>query len=79
MLLSIATIFAQQQKGYNNKADNLVFICYSQSTDYYHKSINCASLDKCNNLQKVTQDDAVNKYHRRPCKKCTQPQSSQAH
>jgi hypothetical protein len=76
---SIAIVIAQQKKELSSKVDTSIIICYSESTSYYHKSASCPSISKCNNFQKVSLEDAVNKYHRMPCKKCAQIQSTQTH
>ena len=72
-------VYAQQRKESASKADSSILICYSESTSYYHRSASCPSISKCNNLQKVSLEDAINKYHRTACKKCAQLQSVQAH
>ena len=70
---------AQQRKESASKVDTSILICYSESTSYYHKSATCPSISKCNNMQKVSLEDAINKYHRTACRNCAQIQSTKAH
>jgi len=70
---------AQQRKESASKVDTSILICYSESTSYYHRSASCPSISKCNNMQKVSLEDAINKYHRTACRNCVQSQSPKAH
>jgi len=72
-------ISGQQKKETSAKPDTSILICYSESTSYYHKSPSCPSISKCNNMQKVSLDDAINKYHRTACRNCVLNQSTKAH
>jgi len=48
-----------------------VYICNSSGAKVYHSSPNCRGLNRCSHgVIKVTLDEAVNKYGRRPCKVC---------
>lgn len=71
--IAVSFVVAQEKKGAHNNNDSLVFICYSQSVEYYHKSASCSSLAKCNILEKVTEADAEKKFHRKPCSSCSKP------
>ena len=57
-----------------NKArqkDAVVYVCDSPSAYAYHSNSNCSGLSRCSHgIIKMSEKDAVNKYNRRPCKKC---------
>ncbi len=54
-------VYSQDKKIVHSNNDSLVFICYSQSVEYYHRYANCSSLLKCNILEKVTEAEAEKK------------------
>ena len=78
-LICFFEVTAQQRKESASKVDTSILICYSESTSYYHKSAACPSISKCNNMQKVSLEDAINKYHRTACRNCVQIQATKAH
>ena len=48
-----------------------VWICTGSSAYTYHSRSNCSGMNNCkSSIKQVTLDEAVKKYHRRPCKKC---------
>lgn len=48
-----------------------VYICVSKGAVAYHQSTNCRGLRHCTHqIIKVTQYDAINKYHLRACHVC---------
>jgi len=48
-----------------------VYICTGPQSERYHKTNTCRGLSKCSTkIIKVTQEDAVKKYNRTPCKIC---------
>lgn len=48
-----------------------VYICDSKSSIVYHTSETCAGLKHCSHQTlTISKEDAINKYHRRACKKC---------
>lgn len=54
-----------------NTNTEYVYICTGGYSKCYHKSDNCEGLVYCSKeIKKVTKEDAVNKYNRKPCKYC---------
>lgn len=48
-----------------------VYICTGTYAYTYHKTDKCEGLDRCSReIKKVTKDEAVDKYKRKPCKYC---------
>jgi len=58
---------------FENKVETYVYICDSRTAYAYHSSENCRGLNRCNHkLLKITLSEAINIYHRKPCKICEQ-------
>jgi hypothetical protein len=57
--------------GVTTSTDNYVYICTGSYSKCYHKTDKCEGLEYCSKeIKKVTKEDAVNKYNRKPCKYC---------
>lgn len=55
----------------HQKIETYVYICDSRTAYAYHSSENCSGLNRCSHkILKITLDEAINKYHRKPCKIC---------
>ena len=55
----------------NDKPVKYVYICDSPTAYAYHSDSTCEGLRDCHHrIIKVTLEDAVNKYHRKPCHIC---------
>lgn len=53
------------------KKDNTVYVCDGPKAYAFHKNPNCSGLSKCSQqVLKVSENDAINKYKRRACRKC---------
>lgn len=54
-----------------SSGETKVWICTGSSAYTYHSRRNCSGLSNCKgSIKQVTLEEAVKKYHRRPCKKC---------
>ena len=63
-----ALITGSSSEGQKNSK---VWICTGSSAYAYHSRRNCSGLNSCKgSIRQVTLDEAVKKYHRKPCKKC---------
>lgn len=62
-LMVTTTSFTPQQLHY-------VYIDTEAKAGYYHADDKCTGEKKGEKFTKVTLDDAINKYHRKPCPKC---------
>jgi len=62
-LMATTTSFRPQQLHY-------VYINTDDKTGYYHADTKCTGEKKGDKYTKVTLDDAINKYHRKPCPMC---------
>ncbi len=75
-LLLIIGLFSLFQTGTPNetKTDQgttYVWICTGPGAVAYHSSRNCGGLNNCReDIVRVTMHDAINEWHRRPCKRC---------
>lgn len=53
------------------KTEDLVYICYSNTSYAFHSSPNCRGLNRCTHkIIKVSKKDAVASYGKRACKLC---------
>ena len=53
------------------KNEMYVYICMGPNAKCYHKSKKCEGIRSCSKvIKKVTLDDAIDKYERRPCGYC---------
>ena len=51
--------------------DTYVYICMGPSSECYHKDTECRGIKNCSKtVKKVTLDEAIKKYKRRPCGYC---------
>ena len=51
--------------------ETYVWICTGGSAYAYHSRSSCSGLNNCQGrIIKVTEREAIEKYHRRPCKRC---------
>lgn len=74
-LFALSTILSTQtcvgETSSEDEGDTKVWICTGSSAYAYHSRSNCSGLSNCKgSIKQVKLDEAVKKYHRRPCKKC---------
>jgi hypothetical protein len=76
LLFTISTLFSftspSRIKPVFAKAE-YVYICNSTTAYAYHSIKDCSGLNRCTHeILKITKDEAVDKYGRKPCKVCYQ-------
>lgn len=53
------------------KDNGVVYICTGSDAHAFHEKRGCKGLSNCRkDIKPISEDDAVNKYHRRPCYYC---------
>jgi hypothetical protein len=53
--------------------NHYVYIDADPKEQYYHAANDCKEIKKGHKIEKVTLDEAVNKYHLKPCPECYKP------
>ena len=67
LLLLSLMLFASAQ----NYRTTYVYICMGPQSECYHKSTECRGIKNCSkSIKKVTLNEAIEKYRRRPCGYC---------
>ena len=73
-LLFIVLCLISFELAAGNAAESIVWICTSSGAYAYHNNRQCQGLNNCKaTIIQVTKEEAIQKWGRRPCKRCYGP------